>query len=125
MSVYPPLEWQKQCSLFLFIVKTCDAEQNVPGGHLTAFASSESFSVQVFPVTLPSWSDCTARVPPSPLCPHTKGSAFIFDSPKCLPICWHSPVPNTSQCCFDLCSWIHIFFLISVPLGLSFIGTQF
>lgn len=51
VSVYLPLEWKKQCPLFMFIVKTCDAEQNVPSRHLSASASSESFSVQVFPVT--------------------------------------------------------------------------
>lgn len=35
------------------------------------------------------------------------------------------PVTYTGQCCFDLCLWIHFLPLVLVPLGNSFIWTQF
>lgn len=125
MSAYPTLKWKKQSSLFMFVVKTSDADQNVPGGHLSTSASSQGLSVQVFLGTLPSLSDCSARFSPNPPCPHPKEFAFIFDSLKLYHFLWHSSVPHTSQCCSNLCFWIHIFFLILVPLGLPFTGTQF
>lgn len=111
--------------LYVFIVKTSDTGQNVPGGNQSASASSENFSVQVFPETLPSLSDRPTRVPPNPPCPSPKELALFFILSDSYQFSGIHLYPNTSQGCFDLCFWIHIFFLILVPLGLSFIGTQF
>lgn len=76
MCAYPTLEWEKQCSLFMFIVKARKAAQDVPGGEPKCLPSSERFSVQVSLGTLPSLSDCTATVPPNP--PNSKGICFHF-----------------------------------------------